>query len=33
MKGKFEEFFLSIFLEDPSMATNGKTTWKQFTFI
>ena len=33
MKLKFKEHFLSIFCEDPSMATYGKTTWKLFKFI
>ena len=33
MKIKFKESFLSIFCEDISMATYGKTTWKQFKFI
>ena len=30
MKFMFQEIFLSLFREDPSMATYGKTTWKQF---
>ena len=33
MKFKFREYFPSIFRENPSMATYGKTTWKQFKFI
>ena len=33
MKFEFKVFFLSIFRKELSMATYGKTTWKQFKFL